>query len=221
MTWLNKLERKFGRYAIRDLMTYIVVLNAVVFGLTLFVPESNLMGKFILDPALVLRGEVWRLLTFIVIPPPTSLLWIVFALYFYYLVGSTLEQKWGSFRFNFYYLIGLIATIAAAFIGRWPVTAVHLNLSLFLAFAYLFPDFEIRLFLLLPIKVKYLAWVNWLFLAFSVLFYPLPLKLTAAASVVNYFVFFGVDAITGFKTRRQVHQNRKRFRSAMRDQKKD
>jgi membrane associated rhomboid family serine protease len=221
MKWLNTLERRFGRYAIRNLMTYIVVLNAVVFLLSILVPDSNLVGKFILHPELVLRGEVWRLVTFLFIPPSFSILWIVFVLYFYYLIGSSLEQQWGSFRFNIYYLVGVLATIAASFISNSPVTPVHLNLSLFLAFAFLFPNFELMLFFFLPIKIKYLAWLEWLFIAFSVITQPLPNKLTAIASVVNYFIFFGRDLIDDIKTRRRVYTNRKKFRKAMKEHHRD
>src|SRR5690554_2765212 len=135
LKWYQKLERKFRKYAISDLMKYIVIINAVVFVLDMLVPLSNLHAKFSLNPALVLRGEVWRLVTFLFLPPTSSPLWIVFTLYFYYMVGSNLEQQWGSFHFNLYYLIGVLSTIVAAFIGFGTVTTEHLNLSLFLAFA--------------------------------------------------------------------------------------
>jgi cell shape-determining protein MreC len=101
------------------------------------------------------------------------------------------------------------------------VTPVHLNLSLFLAFAFLFPNFELMLFFFLPIKIKYLAWLEWLFIAFSVITQPLPNKLTAIASVVNYFIFFGRDLIDDIKTRRRVYTNRKKFRKAMKEHHRD
>ena len=145
MKWFHKLERKLGRYAIRNLMTYIVVLNAVVFALTILVPQSNLYEKFALFPGRVLQGEVWRLITFLFLPPSVSQsLWIIVTLYFYYMVGSNLENQWGSFRFNLYYLIGVLSTIAASFIGfaltgYGDISTEHLNLSLFLAFAFFSP----------------------------------------------------------------------------------
>lgn len=220
MKWFNKLERRFGKYAIVNLMTYIVILNAVVYALDMFVPQSGLYYKFALVPAKVLQGEVWRLITFLFLPPRTSPIWIVFTLYFYYLVGSNLENLWGSFRFNLYYLIGVLSTIVAAFIGFSPISAEHLNLSLFLAFAYLFPNFEVLIFFILPIKIKYIAWFNWAFILFSIVFSPLPWKLSAAASIVNYFVFFGSDLIKGTKVRWMTYKNRKRFRDAFKNNRK-
>ena len=216
MKWIQKLERKFGRYSIQDLMLYIVILNAVVFVTTFLVPQSNLYGKFALIPSRVLHGEIWRLVTFLFLPSTSSPIQILFTLYLYYIVGSNLEHQWGSFRFNLYYLIGVLSTIATAFICDSLVTSEHLNLSLFLAFAYLFPNFEVLLFFILPIKVRYIGWAYWAFLAFSILYYPLPWKLSAAASIVNYLVFFGPDLIRSLKLRRITYKNRKRFRDASR-----
>ncbi len=209
MNWLDKLERKFGFLAIKGLMTYIIGATALVYLLMLSNPQN--IEKLVLIPSKVLEGEVWRLFSYIFIPPTTSVFWIIFILYFYYMVGSGLEQEWGSFKFNIYYLIGMIATTIAAFAFGGIATAVYLNLSLFLAFAYLYPDFEILLFFILPVKVKYLAWFNWILIGYTVIFEPLPLKVMAAASVANYFVFFGKDIITRTKTTRQSYQNRKRL----------
>lgn len=222
MKWINKLERKYRRYAISNLMTYIIALNAVVYVINLLIPQSNLYAKLALNPAMILRGEIWRLITFLFLPPSSSPIFIVFVLYFYYLVGSNLEYQWGSFRFNIYYLIGVLSTIAASFIsyaitGFGLVSPEHLNLSLFLAFAHLFPYFEVLLFFFIPIKVKYLAWFNWAFIVFALIFRPLPMKLAAIASVVNYFIFFGSDLITTIKLRIQTYKKRKRFREAFKN----
>src|SRR5690606_29801116 len=120
----NKLERRYGRYAIKNLMLYIIGLNALIFFWVQVNPAA--LNTLILHPSLVLRGEVWRLVTFIFIPPTFSPLWLIFTLYFYYLVGSGLEQAWGSFKFNVYYLVGMIATILAAFITGHGTTGVYL-----------------------------------------------------------------------------------------------
>ncbi|MCL6589325.1 MAG: rhomboid family intramembrane serine protease [Firmicutes bacterium] len=211
MNWLNKLERRLGRVAIRGLMTYIVALNGAVFLLNLFDPSGFFIERLKLYPSAVLEGEIWRLVTYIFIPPTFSLVWIVFTLYFYYLIGSSLEHEWGSFRFNVYYLIGIVGTTAAAFITGRGATALYLNLSLFLAFAQIYPDFQIMLFFIIPIKVKYLAWLNWAFLGYTVLVNPLDEKAAALVSVLNFFLFFGKDIAMGVKRRRLAYQNRKRF----------
>lgn len=165
----------------------------------------------VLYPDRVLQGEIWRLVTYIFIPPSFSPFWIIFVLYFYYLVGTGLEQAWGAFRFNLYYLLGMVGTTVAAFITGAGYTGVYLNLSLFLAFAHLYPDFQLLLFFILPVKIKYLAWLNWALLGGTVLLGALPHKIAAVAAVINFFIFFGKDIYRDIKLKRQVRRNRKRF----------
>lgn len=218
MRWINKLERKYGRYGIPNLMQFIVLGNALVFLLMNVSP--TLVNNLYLYPPFVLQGQVWRLVTFIFIPPTTSLLWVFFVLYFYYMVGTNLEQTWGTFKFNLYYLIGMLATIVATFLTGGVSQALYLNLSLFFAFAHLYPDFQILLFLIIPVKVKYLAWLNWAIIGYSILFFPLSLKVMALVPLANYFLFFGNDIFKDVKRRRQVQQNRKRFFSEIEKAKK-
>lgn len=213
MNWIDKLERKFGRFAIRGLITYIVAINAVVFALIYITGSYKIISLLTLNPDLILRGQIWRLVTYIFIPPQTSIFWIIFALYFSYMVGTALEQEWGSFRFNLYYLMGMLGTTIAAFISGGSVSGVYLNLSLFLAFARIYPDFELLLFFILPVKVKYLAWFEWIYVGFTVISQPIPYKLAALASIINYFIFFGGDIVRRTKINRQSYYNRKRFKS--------
>lgn len=216
MKLLNTLERKFGRYAISQLMVYIVGINALVYVLRYAMPQSDALSKLRLDPQMILQGEVWRLITWIFIPPSASLIWIFFILYFYYMVGIGLEHEWGSFRFNVYYFIGISGTVLASFIFGGGSTALYLNLSLFLAFAYIYPDYEILIFFILPVKVKYLAWVNWAFIGFTVLAAPLPAKAAALVSVANYFLFFGADIISTIKHRGSAYRRRSSFNAKLR-----
>lgn len=212
MKWLDKLERKYSKYSIRGLMTYIVGISGFVFLLNMLDTTGTYIEKLMLIPALVMRGQIWRLITYIFIPPKASVLFIIFALYLYYMIGTALEQEWGSFRFNMYYFIGMIGTTIAAFVTGGAVTSTYLNLSLFLAFAKLYPDYEILLFLVLPVKMKYLAWFNWILIGYTVLFNPLiSLKVAAVVSLLNYFVFFGKDILTRSKRTRTVYNNRRRF----------
>lgn len=208
LKFLDRLERKFGKFAIRNLMTYIAAGNLAVFLLSFMYPE--LMGYLVLYPPLILRGQVWRLITYIFIPPNTSILFILFAVYFYYMIGNTLEREWGSFKLNAYYFTGMIATTIAAFITGGTF-GVYLNLSLFLAFAYLYPNYEILLFFILPVKVKYLAWIELLFIGVTVLIFPLQYKIAAIVSLANYLLFFGDDIIKRIRMRRTSYNNRKNF----------
>lgn len=216
MKWLNKLERVLGRFAVRNLMKYIVLLNAAAFVLIYLeqtVMYTNIiLSNMVLIPQLVFKGEIWRLFTFIAIPPSFSIFWVAFALYFYYMVGTALENEWGTFRFNMYYFLGILGTIAVSLIFGIPATPTFINLSLFLAFARIYPDFELLIFFILPVKIKYLAMLEWIFIAFTILTGSMADKITAIVSIINYFIFFGGDIMSGVKSSRQVQQNRQRFR---------
>jgi len=210
LKWLNKLERKYGRYAISGLMKYIVAANLAVFLLEVINPglEANIM----LLPQAVMAGQVWRLVTFILIPPATSAFWILFTLYFYFIIGMGLEQAWGSFKFNIYYLVGMIATIIVSLIGGSPATGVFINLTLFLAFASIYPNHEVLLFFILPVKVKYLGILNAVLLAQQFIMGGVGIKLMILASLANYFIFFGKDFIELFKTKKKVKRNKEKFK---------
>ncbi len=210
--WLDRLERKIGKYSIRNLMLYITTLNGAVFLLSFLVPELNILNKLALVPSLVLEGEVWRLLTFLFIPMNFSPIWILFTLYFYYMIGSTLENEWGSFKFNVYYLVGVLGTIAGAFLGG-AGTAEYLNLSLIFAFAFLFPNYEMMLFFFVPVKIKYLAIIYAAFLVFNFGLSPVYGLITVLGSALNFILFFWKDVYYKLRFRQKAQKNRQDFKS--------
>lgn len=221
LNWLNRLERKFGRYAIRGLMTYIIALNGLVYLLMYLDQTGRYIYTLTLIPEKVLQGELWRLFTYIFIPPATSPLWIFFILYFYYMIGNALEQEWGCFKFNLFYLTGMIGTTLAAFLsgGGVGATGEYLNLSLFLAFAQVFPNYELLLFFILPVKVKYLAWLNWAFFAFTLLTAALPEKIAVLAAMLNFFLFFGKTLFRQGRLNNQSYHRRQTFRAQSKQEK--
>lgn len=213
MNWLYKLERKLGHLAIRNLIHYIIGLNIFVYIVAQLVGWGNVVSKLMLIPSMIMKGEVWRLFTYIAIPPELSPLWIIFTLYFYYMIGNALEHEWGSFKFNIYYFTGMLATTVAAFASGGGATAVYLNLSLFLAFARLYPNYQMLIFFVLPVKIKYLAWLNLTYIAYTVWVYPPADKIMALVSLVNFLLFFGKEIVTNSKNTRQVYNNRRNFRA--------
>ena len=214
MKLLNLLERKLGRnFGIRGLMTYIIGFNALVFFLVLMDKSGRFFSYLTLIPAQVLKGEVWRLVTYAFIPPTFSPLWFIFTLYFYYMIGTTLEHEWGTFKFNAYYLIGMLGTTAAVFITGGVGTSLYLNLSLFLAFAYIYPNYQMLIFFVLPVKIKYLAWLDAAFLAYTILVADLPGKAAAIVAVLNFILFFGGDILRTLKSGRKRYYNYQNFQS--------
>jgi hypothetical protein len=205
---LARLERRIGRYAIPNLILFVVGGMGVVWMLGRMRPD--LEERLVLDMGAVLHGEGWRLVTFLVIPPPWSMWWVLIGLYFAWWVGSSLEQHWGSFRFNVYYLTGAIATIgSAAFLGVG--TNTFINESLFLAFATLFPDVTVLLMFILPIRVKWLGLAAGAYLVYQFVLGGLFIRIAIGAAMVNYLLFFGGHWLDVLRRRNiQVRQSAKR-----------
>lgn len=222
-----KFSRKIRGFYIPNLMLYIVITNALVFFLTQMEGFQNLHNYLALIPAKVMDGEVWRLLTFIFIPQANGVFSLFFFLYLYYMAGSGLEHEWGGFKFNMYYLCGMVVTIIFSFIVDnvigFPISALYastfLNLSLFLAFARLYPDMELLLFFILPIKIKYLALFNWLIILYD-LFKVISngqyiISLLIIAPVINFLIFFGKDIVVNGFRRGSSIKRKAEFKAAM------
>ncbi len=200
MKLLNKLERIFGRYAVRDLMKYIVALY--VLGLLLgMVPNSAAYYLLNLDFALVMRGQVWRLITWLI--PVSSINGILFtaiSVYFYYMIGNSLERAWGAFRFNMYFLTGILFNILSslityAIIGiNAPPSMGFLCGTMFFAFAAIYPNTQIMLYFLIPLKIKYLAWLQGAIYIYDIVIYIMHgeaiLILPLVVSFANFLIFF-------------------------------
>ena len=145
------------------------------------------------DRALIMSGQVWRVFTFLFIQDGSLLQFVLFA-YFYWWIGSSLESYWGKAKFCTYYYIGIIALIAAGFISG-ATTATYLNLSLFFAFAMLDPNHEILLFFVLPVKIKWIAWLDAAYFVYAFIFSSFAGRLAILASFLNFFLFFYDDFI--------------------------
>ena len=214
MRFLNSLERKFGKFAIKNLMFYIVAANVVVFVVDFMFADFLLSSLLRLIPGRVMAGEVWRLITFIFVPESGNIIFTAISLYFYYIIGMSLENRWGSFQMNVYYLIGMVVSIAASLITGFPVSADSINLSLFLAFASLAPDMQLLIFFVLPVKVKWLGWLAWAWIGYQLINVPgIALKVLILAPTLNYFVFFGPSIIGNISRSRKRQVNRARFES--------
>lgn len=194
MGLLDKLERRLGRYAIPNVTLMLIIGQAVAFMGQLSVPGG--LDALYLVPRDVMNGEFWRLFTFLIVPPTDSVIFIIFALYLFYLMGTALESHWGALRYNLYLLIAWVMTVAAAWVAPdVPASNAYLLSSVFLAFAFLYPEFELLLFFILPVKVKWLALITWLFLAYTVLTGDWQTRALAVASVANFLVFFAPQII--------------------------
>jgi hypothetical protein len=210
MGLIDRLDRKLRRYAVRNVTLYIIIGQVIFF---LFV----LSGRFILErvvlvPELVLAGQWWRLITFLFIPPLTNPIFAFFAWYLFYLMGNALEGHWGAFRYNLFLLTGYIVTVAVTFLFPFSAaTNIFIGGSVFLAFAYLYPDFQLYIFFILPVKIKWLALLTWIGYVYEILVGSWHTRLLVLASISNFLLFFGRDIAWRMKTgnRTMVAQARK------------
>ncbi len=212
MKMTDKLEKWLGPYAVQGLIRYVVALNALVFILLTIHPAY--IDALRLDRTAVLHGEIWRLVSWIFIPETTGMFWIIFYLMFTWWIGDMLEETWGTFRLNLYYFSGMVLCIASAFIFGASGGNFFLNLSLFLAVATLMPDFEIALFLILPVKIKWVALFSLIGPLGYLVFGELPLKMMVVMCLGNYLLFFGPVFFRNRMVDRKNIQRQTKFKKA-------
>ena len=211
MTFLDKLERTFGRFAIPGLIRYIVALNALVFILCKINPGyANLL---VLDPGLVMQGQVWRLVSWIFLPTTNNFLWIIFYLMFTFWAGDTLEATWGTFRLNLYYFLGMIGAAISAFLFGMSAGNYLLTFSLLLALATIAPNMEI-LFFFFPLKLKWVALIGlipWLLMFVTG---GIGAQAMILVCLLNYFLFFGPQVLRNMRDNRNTATRRAKFEAA-------
>lgn len=167
------------RFGIPNLMRVIVIGNVAVYVLMLLTQanDANALSFLTFNLNALLHGEVWRLVTFVFVPAYSSPFALLISLYFYYWIGSTLERQWGTAKFNLYYISGALLTVlgvvlASLITGNPYLTAAgtgYVNLSMFFAFAFLFPNTTVLLFFILPVKMKWLAYLDGALFAFDII----------------------------------------------------
>ena len=199
MNWLNKLERKFGRYAIHNLTLYLIGGYIIGFGVYMFVP--NLLNLLTLEPAYILHGQIWRIISWVLIPPSGNIFTTGIMMLFYYSLGTALERTWGAFRYNVYIFSGILFTVIGAFLLYLIVgvdavgygvffSTYYINMSIFLAFAVSYPDMEVLLYFILPIKMKWMALVYAALTIYDLVRGNLFTRIAIIASLLNFIVFF-------------------------------
>lgn len=208
-------QRWLGKIAIPGLMNYVVAAMGAVFVIQMLLPSFNLYGMLALHRGALLRGEIWRLVTFALLPPDSSVVWILFSLYFYWILGSALEGAWGSNKFTLFYIVGMVGNIISAMIVGYADNT-YLNLSLFLAFAALNPNYQFMIFFILPVKVKYLAILDVALYTVSFIMGGWATRLSIIFSLINLALFLGGDILNTIRMEARYFKTRRNFRRAMR-----
>ena len=203
---MSPFERKFGKYAIRNLSFVLVACYAVGYVIQMIDRTGLITSYLTLNPYAILHGQIWRLVSWAMIPPSSgNLLFTLIMLYFYCSIGTSLENTWGTYRYNVYIFQGMLFTIVGSFLliaGLF--STYYVNMSIFLAYAATFPDAQVLLMFIIPIKVKWLGIIYAVLLVFEFLGMPVYGKFVIGASLLNFVVFF-------FTSRNMMHLNPKQI----------
>lgn len=215
MNWLDKVERKMRWFAVPNLMMLLSGLMLAVFLLEIALPEEAVSQYLWLDWNAVRAGQIWRVLSFLILPPAASPFFLLFSLYFFCLMGNGLESQWGTSKFTLFYTVGALGTIIGSLFTGFA-TNQYLNLSLFLAFAAIYPNYTVMVFFILPVKVKYLALLD--VLLYLYLFFQIgwPERVALLLSLANVLLFFSPDIFRHIRDYFAYRKTRQNFRRNMR-----
>ena len=187
--WLRRLERTLSWIAVPNIASFLVGLQMIGFFMVLSDPRWHV--RLALVPQLVLQGELWRLIPFLALPLSLSPIWMVFVLWFLYFIVDGLESVWGSFQTTFYILISILLTIGFSLFFMVPIASVRdLESTLFLAAAAINPEFQVLLFMVVPVKVVWLAWLTAGFVLWRFITGSWLERLYLLAIYANYLLFF-------------------------------
>ncbi len=202
---LNKLERKYGKHAIEGLSLYLIL----AYGIGYVLQFSGSLEFLRLNPHEIFGGQIWRIVTWVIVPPGDFSIFTIIMLFLYYSLGTTLERTWGAFRYNVYLFSGMIFTLIGA-IGLYYVSAYmyglpgeitgfyiaqtvstyYINMSIFLAFAATYPDMQMLLYFIIPIKIKWLGIAYAVLLVYQMLLGNIYIKVVIAMSLLNFVIFY-------------------------------
>jgi hypothetical protein len=211
MSLINSLESKFGRFAIPGLVNILAGFQVAVWVMLLLQPDF--FNFLVLDRGRVFTGEVWRLVTWAFIPTTGSPIWLFLMVWVMIMIGRALEHAWGAFRVNLYIFGGLLSVMVGALVFGFNPIGVPLYTTLFLAFAMMYPNQELLVFFVLPVKVKYLGMIAGALLLLNFISTPSD-RLPILFSVLNFLVAFGPSTIKGWGQRAEVSNRRAKFNSA-------
>ena len=208
---LDGLERRFGRFSIPNLTLVLVVGQVALFVIAL--TDDTVNERVMLVPSRVVEGEYWRLLSFLFTPPSREPIWAFFYFYMFYLMGTALEHFWGTFRFNVFVLLGILGTIGSAFLTPdQPTGSGFLKGTIFLAFAFVNPEYRLRILLLFPVPIRWLAMITWIGYGLAFVAGDWSTRLAIVASVFNFLLFFGKEILNRIRHRgRQMTQQARRI----------
>ena len=236
---MSKFEKKFGKYAIHNLTMVLIMCYVAGYVIELMgsAAGNNLLGFLTLDPYRILHGQIWRLVTWVIVPPDSLDIFTIIMLLFYYNLGTALERTWGTYRYNVYIFSGMLFTIAGSFLcmgvlylltggmatetasvvfysGSYAFSTYYINLSIFLAFAATYPDMQVLLMFVIPVKVKWMGILDAILMVYTVIAGNLFTKFAVVASLLNFVIFYFSTRDMNRYNPKEIHR-RQQFKKAM------
>ena len=243
---MSKFEKKFGKYAIHNLTMVLIMCYVAGYVIELMgkAAGNNLLGFLTLDPYRILHGQVWRLVTWVIVPPESLDIFTIIMLFFYYSLGTALERTWGTYRYNVYIFSGMLFTIIGSFLcmgvaylitggmsteaaslvfysGSYAFSTYYINLSIFLAFAATYPDMQVMLYFIIPIKMKWMGALYGVMILVSLVQGNLASRVAIIASLFNFIVFFLISGRFSRFTPHQIHRRQEFKRNVKKVQPKN
>lgn len=215
----SKFEKKYGRYAIRNLSLYLIIGYVIGYVIELINPE--VYSYFMFNPYMIFHGQIWRLVTWVLIPPEELGIFTIIMLLLYYQLGQSLERAWGTYRYNVYIFLGFLFTVAGGLVlyvilglvyGQGMDTAYYalgmnigicvstyyINMSIFLAYAATYPEEKLLLYFIIPVKVKWFGVIYAAYIVFDIIqafvnytaVQATIITVLIVMSLLNFFVYF-------------------------------
>lgn len=240
----SKFEKKFGKYAIPNLTVILLLCYGVGYGIERF--AGDLLPYLALNPYLILKGEIWRLVTWLLIPPSGFSLFTLIMLWVYYNIGTVLERTWGTYKYNVYLFSGMLFTIAASFlcmgvllfigdgegtimlykgipitieqffyIGSFAFSTYYINLSIYLAFAATYPNMQVLLMFVIPVKMKWMGILDVILMVYSLFVGDIFTKFAVGAALLNVGLFYLIN-IKGLQYSPKQIKRRAQFKQDIR-----
>ena len=211
--WLDRFCYKHPRFGIPNLMLVIVVGNVLVWLMDQFSYGVSLSALLAFSPYYILHGQIWRLITWVFMPTDTNLVYLLIMALFYYQLGTTLERTWGTYRYNVYIFSGILFTVVGSFLcmgvvylmygslpteiasayfykGSYAFSTYYINLSIFLAFAATYPDMQVLLMFVIPVKMKWMGILDAVLMLYYVIVGGVFTRFAIIASLLNFVLYF-------------------------------
>lgn len=223
---MSYFERKFGKYAIRNLSLILIILYLI--GYLIYFANPGLLNYLSLNPYAIVHGQIWRLISWLLIPPgETNIFFIAIMLFFYYSIGTSLERVWGAWRYNVFIFTGILFTVISAFVWMGisymtggtsgyltrlgsasyfsalslAFSTYYINMGIFFAYAITFPDAMVLMFFIIPIKVKWLGLIDVIYLVYEFVVSYGPTRYVIVATFLNIALLYYRSRGTSRRTR--------------------